>query len=195
MTNITNQDIASKLEQLKIQIDSQHLFLERWRCDISPIEEAHLETQRWAVAFAQGMLRTLAFMHGGALIALPALISMFAIDGTHILVAAAGVFGLGLVLVAYGNLECFKCVNYLTGHLGWKREESAIRAKAFDRPDLHPKEPTEKKIGEARDKKDADFKISQDAKQRGIKAAWFSIGCFVLGASLIIIQALLLNFK
>jgi hypothetical protein len=87
-------------ELLKLRNEQREEFRREVERHVHPYIDAARETDKSAIELGQSVLRTSTLLNGGALVAVPAVVTLFGIDAKAItpnLLIAGGIFALGLV--------------------------------------------------------------------------------------------------
>lgn len=177
--------IRTELEKIKVRQEGTRIYLEQWKADISPVEEQTLQTHRSAIAFAQAGLKTAALINGGALIALPAFVTLFKIGSGEIVISAAIFFCFGLLAAACAYLFAFLSVDHFGISTTHKRERLAMNLNINRLPDTdeNKKLDMQKQIEWRKQQIESEEKLALRNRNIGVFLLTSSLIAFLLGAA------------
>lgn len=104
--------------------------MERWKVDVVPFEDTHIEASKAAISFAQTTVKTGYILNGGALIALPTFVQALSIPiYTHLTlyVIAIVLFFLGLISSGIANVFYYLALTSISSRSFHRREAQILK--------------------------------------------------------------------
>jgi len=166
-------------------MDRNELFRE-WDASLGPHREARKSASEAAVSFAQLGLKSCLLLNGGALIALPAYVSLDDACQGPLIVLAAASFVAGLVAGAIATLFAYQTMVFQTLALSHLEAESAFRVRA----QYHPPEAVVELEKAAEQEREAQGVVARSERCRlaGVACYLVTTGGFVCGSTLALIS-------
>lgn len=138
------KNIERAIEVAKLQIQEKQLrfeelrqkeahYLERWKVDVTPVEQVGIEAGKGSITFAQTAIKTSLILNGGALVALPAFTQIFNAPATALL-EPISYFVIGLVLNGVATVCAFSALSNTENLMGCIRESRILKLNEEHNP-------------------------------------------------------------
>lgn len=179
---MSEQDINQRQRML----EDRRAFFDEFVVAAGRHRERAFEYEREAVAIVNNGLRTLTYLCGGGLVAIPAAVALFKTDAQHergLLIMAALLFVAGLVLVMLTQVFTFFTMARRSEAETMLEYEQTILLGVSHFPPAD-QIGRSKAIGDAGAKRsisDAKVKLSNYWRMAGIASFWLALACFIAG--------------
>ena len=176
-----------ELERYGKQLERERVFLERWKTDVSPVQERKERSREFTNQYAQISLKAPFLLNGGAVIAFPAfakIVDVAVTKNSWVFVASILAFVVGLVATSIANLVAYQVMDVDT--VAIRSSEEILKTK------LNATQNTDGKLTDQQQghvAKHEALVLELDEKTKSLKK-WSmklgisSIGLFVIGAIL-----------
>lgn len=129
------QEGQLRLEEARLKLEKELHYLERWKVDVTPVEQVAVEAGKGSIAFAQAAIKSGLILNGGALVALPAFTQIFGISASQ-LIEPIQYFLLGIVLCGFASIFGFITLANTEDLLSCIRESRIIKLNQEHNPNL-----------------------------------------------------------
>lgn len=166
------QERQLRLEESRHRLEKELHYLERWKVDVTPVEQVAIEAGKGSITFAQTAIKTGLILNGGALIALPAFVQIFSVP-TAVLIGPISYFVIGLALNGIATICAFIAMSNSENLMGCIRELRVTKLNEEHNP--------------SKDKEEVGQKIDRltrkEKKYRLYGNGWktISLTCVILG--------------
>lgn len=126
-----------RLEESRYRLEKEFHYLERWKVDVVPFENYHIEASKAAISFAQTTVKTGYILNGGALIALPTFVQALSIpiyNHLTLYVIAIVLFFLGLISSGIANVFYYLALASISSRSLHRREAQVLRLNEQHNP-------------------------------------------------------------